>query len=219
MQKDNQMRSSPSGIKKLLLASQSPRRRELLTKAGYEFKVFPPSDDAEDDHRAGETPLELVARLARQKAEDVVRRRSDFFGIVIGCDTVVECNGRIFGKPEDAADARRILSSLSGREHRVLSGLCLWPTPDGKPITKTAVTTLQMDLLTPAQLDAYMTGGEWAGKAGAFGYQDGLDWVHITHGSESNVVGLPLELLSEMLAETASDMASNMASNMASGGR
>ena len=193
---------------KLILASQSPRRRELLRAAGYEFEVCPPSDEAEDGHQTGETPEELVVRLSRQKAADVARRTAE--GLVLGCDTVVECGGRIFGKPDDAADARAILTALSGREHHVISGLCLWPVlKQGAtaglsgsvfPMTRTAVTTLRMDLLTPEQLDAYIAGGEWSGKAGAFGYQDGLDWVHILSGSESNVVGLPLELLAEMLA-------------------
>ena len=198
-------------LPKLILASQSSRRHELLTAAGYRFEVCPPSDDAEDGHQPGEMPLELVVRLAQQKAGDVARRQpAALVGIVIGCDTVVECGGRIFGKPSDAADARAILSALSGREHQVISGLCLWPLL-GKcataglpgsvaPITRTAVTTLRMDVLTPEQLNTYIAGGEWSGKAGAFGYQDGLDWVHILSGSPSNVVGLPLELLAEMLA-------------------
>jgi septum formation protein len=112
---------------------------------------------------------------------------------------VAECGGRILGKPADEADARRMLETLSGREHRVLSGLCLWPLPDGQPAVRVALTTLRMDRLTPEQLDAYLAGDQWEGKAGAFGYQDGLDWVHVVAGSESNVVGLPLELLAEMI--------------------
>ena len=108
---------------KLILASRSPRRRELLAAAGYEFEVCRPSDDAEGGVGVGETPHQLVARLARQKAADVARRIGR--GLVLGCDTVVECNGRILGKPADEAHARAMLSTLSGREHRVLSGLCL----------------------------------------------------------------------------------------------
>ena len=71
--------------------------------------------------------------------------------------------------------------------------------PDGRPAVRVAVTTLRMDDLTPQQLDEYLAGGQWEGKAGAFGYQDGLDWVHVVEGSESNVVGLPMELLAEMI--------------------
>ncbi len=187
-------------VPKLILASRSPRRRELLAAAGYRFEVCPASEAAECGVCSGETPAQLVARLAYQKAADVARRIGRIEGAaVLGCDTIAECGGRILGKPADEADARRMLETLSGREHRVLSGLCLWPLPDGQPVVRMAVTTLRMDRLTPEQLDAYLAGGQWEGKAGAFGYQDGLDWVHVVAGSESNVVGLPLELLAEMI--------------------
>jgi septum formation protein len=182
---------------KLILASRSPRRRELLATAGYSFEVHPPSEAAECGVCDRETPAELVARLAYQKAGDVARRIDR--GLVLGCDTVVECQGRILGKPADLAHAQAMLTTLSGREHRVLSGLCLWPVPGNEPTVRVAVTTLRMDQLTPEQLDEYLAGGQWEGKAGAFGYQDGLDWVHVVEGSESNVVGLPLELLAEMV--------------------
>jgi septum formation protein len=180
----------------LILASRSPRRRELLEEAGYRFEVCPPSDDAECGLCSGESPDQLVARLAYQKAADVAARVSS--GVILGCDTVVECRGQIIGKPADERHARQILETLSGREHRVFSGLCLWKIPDGRPETRVAVTTLRMDPLLPAQLDEYIAGGQWEGKAGAFGHQDRLGWVHIVEGSESNVVGLPLELLAEM---------------------
>jgi septum formation protein len=184
----------------LILASRSPRRRALLSAAGYRFEVIPPGEAAESldpSESPPESPEALVARLARRKAADVARRVER--GLVLGCDTVAECDGRILGKPSDRDDARRMLEVLSGREHRVLSGLCLWPVPDGRPREAVAVTRLVMDRLDRRQLDAYLAGGLWEGKAGAFGYQDGLDWVHVVEGSESNVVGLPMELLAEML--------------------
>ena len=146
-----------------------------------------------------ETPAELVARLAYQKAADVARRVGE--GVVLACDTVVECKGQILGKAADEHHARQILQTLSGQEHRVFSGLCLWKIPGGQPQTRVAITTLRMDPLSQTQLDEYIAGGQWQGKAGAFGYQDRLGWVHIVEGSESNVVGLPLELLAEMLRE------------------
>lgn len=180
------------------MASRSPRRRELLRAAGYEFEVYPPSEAAESGIRGGETPSQFVARLASQKAADVARRIGR--GLVLGCDTVVECDGQILGKPADRGHARTMLKALSGREHRVLSGLCLWQVPGDESTVDVAVTTLRMDELRPQQLDEYLAGGQWAGKAGAFGYQDGLDWVHVVDGSQSNVVGLPMELLREMLA-------------------
>jgi len=165
--------------------------------AGYPFEVIPPAEAAECGICSGETPAQLVARLAYQKAADVVRQLGR--GLVLGCDTVAECRGQILGKPADQAHARAMLTTLSGQEHRVLSGLCLWPAPEGPPVVRVAVTTLRMDPLTAEQLDEYLAGGEWEGKAGAFGYQDGLDWVHVVEGSESNVVGLPIELLAEMV--------------------
>lgn len=186
---------------KLILASRSPRRRELLAAAGYEFDVVPASDDVEGGVESGmcsqESPPELVARLARQKAAEVAGRTSG--ATVIACDTLVECQGQVLGKPEDENHAREMLELLSGHEHRVYSGLCLWPPRGNEPEVRVATTTLRMDVLTQQQLDEYLATGLWRGKAGAFGYQDRLGWVHIVEGSESNVVGLPMELLAEML--------------------
>jgi septum formation protein len=181
----------------LILASSSPRRRQLLADAGYDFTVIPPHESAEDDAAHGESPEQLVARLARQKAADVAGRIER--GLILGCDTVAECGGAILGKPVDRKHARQMLAQLRGREHRVVSGLCLWKQPGGRHWLEIDVTRLVMDPLADADLETYLDTGEWEGKAGAFGYQDGLDWVHILAGSESNVVGLPLELLERML--------------------
>ena len=188
----------PAETPKLILASRSPRRRELLAEAGYRFEVLPPDETAECGVCSGENPAQMVARLAYQKAADVAGRVDS--GVVIGCDTAVECNGQILGKPVDLDDARRMLQSLSGREHRVLSGLCVWKPAEAEPRVAVAITRLRMDPLSPAQLEEYLASGQWEGKAGAFGYQDRLGWVHIVEGSPSNVVGLPLEMLAEMLA-------------------
>ena len=182
---------------KLILASRSPRRRELLLRAGYSFEVHPPRETAEGAVRSGESPAELVGRLAFQKAADVAGGVRS--GLILACDTVAQCEGKILGKPADQAHAREMLRALSGREHRVFSGLCLWRVPDGGPQTRVAVTTLRMDRLTDEQLEQYLAGRQWQGKAGAFGYQDRLGWVHVIEGSQSNVVGLPMELLAEML--------------------
>ena len=121
--------------------------------------------------------------------------------IILAADTVAECDGFILGKPRDEAQARAMLQQLSGREHRVLTGVCLWRLGDSQPLVRVAVTRLRMDELSDQQLDEYLASGTWEGKAGSFGYQDRLGWVHIVDGSESNVVGLPMELLAEMLAE------------------
>ena len=181
----------------LILASGSPRRRELLTQHGYEFELIPPHDSAECGICSRETPPELVARLAWQKAGDVAVRVER--GTVIGCDTVAECMGHILGKPKNREHAREMLRLMRGREHHVYSGLCLWYRPGDEHHVKVAVSRLIMDPVTDEQLEAYLDTNQWEGKAGAFGYQDGLDWIHLVEGSESNVVGLPMELLREML--------------------
>ncbi len=184
---------------KLILASASPRRRQLLAERGYEFDVCPPVVDDEPRLADGEGPRELVCRLARQKAADVARRLHE--GVILACDTVVDCDGRILGKPADAADAGAMLRALSGREHRVISGVCLWPLPEGTLSLADAETVLRMDRLSEQEIDAYVASGAWQGKAGGFGYQDQLGWVHIIHGSPSNVVGLPMELVEAMLTQ------------------
>lgn len=189
----------PNHRAKLVLASRSPRRRELLTEAGYQFNIVVPDEGAECGICSRESAEQLVARLARQKAADVVVRIAS--GLVLGCDTIAECEGQIFGKPANDDHARKMLHALSGREHRVFSGLCLWHVPEGEPRVRVAVTRLRMDRLTDGQIDEYVASGQWEGKAGGFGYQDRLGWLHILDGSESNVVGLPLEMLAEMLAE------------------
>ena len=171
----------------------------LLAEAGYEFEVVEPNAGAECGVCSRESPAELVARLAFEKAADVARRVGR--GLVLGCDTVAEVDGEVLGKPDGEALARRMLQMLRGREHRVLSGVCLWDVPDREPVTRVAVTKLRMDRLSDEQLEAYVASYQWEGKAGAFGYQDGLDWVHVIEGSESNVVGLPMEMLGEMMAE------------------
>jgi septum formation protein len=186
-------------VQRLILASQSPRRRELLAEAGYPFDVVPPDESAECGICSRETPPEIVARYARQKAADVAARVDS--GIIVACDTVAECQGTILGKPRDRDDARQMLGLIRGREHRVYSGLCLWRRPDDRRLLRVAITTLVMDPISDEALEEYLDSGLWQGKAGAFGYQDRPGWLHIVEGSESNVVGLPMELLAEMLNE------------------
>jgi septum formation protein len=122
--------------------------------------------------------------------------------VIVACDTVAECQGQILGKPGDESHARAMLRLLSGREHRVYSGLCIWTVPEEEPRVEVDRTTLRMDPLTNEQIDDYLTTGLWEGKAGAFGYQDGFDWLHVVEGSKSNVVGLPMELLERMLGRS-----------------
>lgn len=170
-----------------------------MQEAGYHFTVLPPRPEAETEASDGEPAEKLIARLAVQKARDVAIRTD--YGLIIGCDTVAECAGQILGKPADREHARQMLALLRGQEHRVLSGLCIWQRPSDKHRVAIDITRLVMDPISNETLEKYLDTNQWQGKAGAFGYQDGLDWVHVVTGSESNVVGLPMELLAQMLAE------------------
>ena len=116
---------------------------------------------------------ELVVRLARQKAADVALRYDS--AIILACDTVAECHGQVLGKPRDRDDARRMLTLLRGKQHRVHSGLCLWIRPEDKTTLQLDTTTLVMDDVSDEQLESYPDTNLWEGKAGAFGYQDGWD--------------------------------------------
>ena len=183
----------------LILASSSPRRQALLLEACYSVIVQEPSDLAEDQHHKGESAEDFVQRQAIQKTEDVARQHSS--GVILGCDTVACFQDAILGKPKDRDHAQQILETLRGHQHTVLSGICLWHLPSNRTIVRCIETTLFFDNVSDDALQQYLATNKWQGKAGAFGYQDGWDWLHIVHGSPSNVVGLPLEALTEMLAD------------------
>ena len=213
----------PSLPKRLILASQSPRRRELLTEAGYKFEVISPGPFAECGICSRETPPEMVARLARQKAGDVAASLGAKLDasvgnkldanvgnnldanlserIVIGCDTVAECCGHVLGKPKNRDHAREMLQMMRGREHSVYSGLCLWHWPQDEIHVQVDRTRLKMVQLPDSEIESYLDTDLWEGKAGAFGLQDRLGWIDVVDGSESNVVGLPMELLERMLKD------------------
>jgi septum formation protein len=185
----------------LILASSSPRRRELLAQAGLPFRVVEPHPLAECGICSRETPPELVARLAYQKAADVIAKIDR--GLVIACDTVAECLGQILGKPEDREHARQMLQRLRGRDHAVYSGLCLWDKATARRSVRVDVSRLWMAPISDRQLEAYLDSELWVGKSGAFGFQDGPEWIELREGSASNVVGLPMEQLEVMLEEFA----------------
>jgi septum formation protein len=193
----------------LILASGSPQRKALLAEAGYEFEIIAPLESAESGICSQCGPAELVLDLAVRKGANVIRQlRSEVRvqpALLIACDTVAECEGTILGKPRDEDHARQMLELLRGKRHRVFSGLCLWPWEDTQqktaPMTRLATTELEMALLADAEIDDYLETGLWRGKAGAFGYQDRPGWLWIVSGSESNVIGLPMELLGQMLEQ------------------
>ncbi len=196
------MRSLPAGPipagTRLILASGSPRRAELLAAAGYRFSIDPPAEGAECGICSRETAPEMVARLAYQKAADVAARYTS--GLLLAADTLASCLGQILGKPSNREHAAQMLRMLSGRDHSVFTGICLWDVQSGKRTVDVTKTGMRMAELSPETLDQYLESMKWEGKAGAFGYQDGNDWLTITDGgSESNVVGLPMERLAELL--------------------
>ena len=184
---------------KLILASSSPRRRELMRQAGYRFEVRPPP--IEDRGVTGApSPGAYVESLAYLKAMAVIQGRRLTEGLVLGADTIVELAGRIIGKPADKADARRILSQLSGSEHHVLTGMALVDVANRRRLLAHDVTSIRMRRITPEEIDAYVAGGEAMGKAGAYAIQETGDrYVETIDGSLTNVVGLPMELLERMI--------------------
>ena len=189
----------------LILASQSPRRRQLLTEHGFKFTVNAPDESVEETVQAERgicsrcSPEDLVLESAFAKTASIAKETSA--GIVIGADTVAECQAEILGKPVDREHAEKMLRLMSGKQHRVLTGVCLWHRPSNKRKVHLEQTVLRMDVLSNCQLEEYLDSDQWVGKAGAFGYQDGLDWVHIESGLESTVVGLPVERLKDWIKQ------------------
>lgn len=185
--------------RELILASSSPRRKELLSRFGYRFQVREPDPSAECGICSRETPPELVARLAYQKAANIIDKIDS--GLVLACDTVAECVAIILGKPEDRSHAEQMLKRLRGRAHCVYSGICLWDKTSAQRHVRVDVSRLWMEPISDKQLETYLDTDQWVGKAGAFGFQDGPDWIRLEQGSATNVVGLPMETLEKMLAE------------------
>lgn len=183
---------------RLILASQSPRRHQLMRQAGYQFETLLPSETAECGICSRESTPELVARLALQKARDVAPRVSGE-AVVIACDTVADIMGRVLGKPENREHAEQMLRLLSGRRHSVYSGLCVLRVPGGQPQLQVARSELLMAELTPRQIEEYLDSEAWVGKSGAFGYQDNHPWLQLLSGTADNVVGLPMDVLAQML--------------------
>jgi septum formation protein len=176
-------------LQKLVLASQSPRRRELLAVAGFRFSVR--VKPVEELHQAGEAPVDYVRRLARAKAEAAWERADE---IVLGADTTVAIDDQVLEKPLDADDARAMLRLLSGREHTVITGICLRHR-DGVIVDHSA-TQVRFAPLTESEIVEYVASGEPFDKAGAYAIQ-GLasKFVESVNGCYFNVMGLPLSLV------------------------
>ena len=182
-----------------VLASKSPRRKELLNKIGINAQVIPSNVD-----EAGYKGLEaekMVMQLSFVKAADVARsfRKNTF---VIGADTCVCLEGKIFGKPESKDDAKRMLRELSGKTHQVYTGYCVIDCGSGKSVSRCSATNVTFKELTEIEIEAYVKTGEPLDKAGAYGIQEkGAMFVEKIDGDYSNVVGLPLSPLYKLFKE------------------
>lgn len=182
----------------IILASNSPRRRELLSQIGIPFTVIPAHVD--ENIRQGEAPESYASRLALEKAREVGRRVGD--GLIIAADTIVVLNDMILGKPSGPEEAEEMLARLSGTMHRVITGLAVVDAPTGRSAVYTAMTRVWFRDLSQEDIRAYVSSGEPLDKAGAYGIQErGALFVEKIEGCYFNVVGLPLALLAEVLKE------------------
>ncbi len=182
---------------RLVLASASPRRRELLAKAGWDFEVVPPPMPEPPPYWANLPPQALAEALAYFKARSVWESRTKDW--VLGADTIVAQGRKVIGKPADEAHAREVLRGLCGTRHAVITGLALLG-PGGTRLISADTTYITMRRASDADIQAYLDSGEWKGKAGAYAIQETGDrFVEKVEGSFSNVVGLPMELLRRMI--------------------
>jgi septum formation protein len=182
---------------RLILASASPRRRRLLEQIGLSFSVA--AAMIPETFPTGCAPAVGAMRAADEKSKEVARRVPK--GLVLGADTIVVCDEMILGKPRGKEDATRMLTSLQGREHRVITGVALRDTVTGKCLLEHEITTVRMRALTAAEIKGYIATGEPFDKAGAYGIQGkGALLVEGIIGCYFNVVGLPLARLAQMLA-------------------
>jgi septum formation protein len=180
----------------MILASASPRRRQLLEAAGYSFEIDP-SDVAEPDPATETSPAEYAAHLAWRKAMTVAQRRGA--GLILAADTICAVDCQILNKPLDRADAERMIRLQEGRDTEVITGLCLYFAERAEWIGAVEVSVVRFRELTVAERTAYLDSNRWEGKSGAYGVQDEDPFVEVVRGSWSNVVGLPMERLALLL--------------------
>ncbi|MBQ6715057.1 MAG: septum formation protein Maf [Clostridia bacterium] len=184
---------------RLILASKSPRRSDLLTKMGFSFTVHAP----DVDENISGAPSDMVRLLAERKARAV----SDFYdeGYIVAADTLVALSNQALGKPEDEADAYRMLSSLSGKNHQVYTGVCLMNAKTKASVSKTVRSDVYFKTLTPDEIKAYIETKEPMDKAGAYAIQGGAaTFIEKYEGSYDNIVGFPTEEFRRMYDQFAS---------------
>ncbi len=185
-------------MKTIILASASPRRKELLEKIGLKFKVEPAN--YQEDIHLGLAPHELAQKISLAKAEAVARQHQD--AIVIAADTFVVCDGQILGKPHTDKEAREMLAMINGKSHSVITGFSIIDTTKNQKLSQSVETKVYIRKLTQAEIDAYVKSKEPLEKAGGYAIQGlGAVLVEKIEGDYFNVVGLPLSALSEALKE------------------
>ena len=184
----------------IILASASPRRRQLLTEAGYRFTVVTPDVDESVFPTDGVSACDYTKRLALAKADSVA---SEFpTSLVIGADTVVDFQGRIIGKAADAKEAQQITAKLFSTPHKVITGIAIVRLSDTTELLASDTTTVYPRKMTADQIAEHIAGGSWKDKAGAYAIQEtGDEFVEKIEGSLTNVMGLPMELLKSLLGQ------------------
>lgn len=193
-------------MKEIILASGSPRRKEILENLGIKFKIVPSGID--ESLIPGEEAPDYALRMAVQKA--LAAAKTQEYGVVIGADTVVSLDGNILGKPQNAAEAKEQLTLLSGREHIVITGLGLVDKEAGRTVSAMVQTIVYFQELTEREIDAYIATGEPLDKAGSYGIQGlGTVFVRRIEGDYFNVVGLPVAKLYSLLNELNCDFLSD----------
>jgi septum formation protein len=186
---------------RLILASGSAARKDLLTRAGYSFTVQPAHVD--EPSGGGVTdPRAFVENVAWSKAAAAGAKVDE--GVVLAADTVGWLDGAVIGKPANEADARRILRTLAGREHELWTGVCLWRRPDDVQIAWQEMTRVAFQPISDEELTAYLATRQWQGCSGAYAIQESGDpHVQVVAGSLTNVIGLPMETLEKVLKKLA----------------
>ena len=183
----------------LILASASPRRRTILSEAGYRFDVLVPPLDEPEHVTPGLSPASHAEALAYFKARTVADATTE--AIILGADTIVAVGQEVLGKPDGQADARRMLEALSGTRHAVITGVALLG-PGSRRRILSDTTYVTMRPLSAEDVQGYIDSQEWDGKAGAYAIQETADrFVDRVEGSFTNIVGLPIELVRALLAE------------------
>lgn len=193
----SEMAEAPIAAPRLILASASPRRKQLLNEAGYIFSIEPANID--EIVPATMLPSDVALHLAEEKTKVIAAQFPD--AVVLGADTVVAFGDQVLGKPADPADARNMLTLLAGTTHIVITGVCVMHIANNFSRCRRVMSAVKMRPLTRHEIDRYVDSNQWRGKAGGYGIQDSDPFVTRLAGSHTNIVGLPMMLVRDLLAE------------------